>query len=225
MDDVHDAVMDGATHPGQAEFDQAAFVADLPPAIGPEAPEGDWNAEYYDRSVVINMPNAAAIEWLPIIYEVAKRHSLNVAAEIPEFGLAPDLPDEWMLAEGENDGQPMLARFNEAAKVLVGAPGFNIQIGVAVPFNAPGNDGMPSEDDMAQLEAFEETLIEHAAPRAVLVGVITTGGMREFVLYAGASEWIEGFHRSLQSAMPTHDIHVMAQEDSDWSTYRAFVEV
>ena len=66
----------------------------------------------------------------------------------PEVVPAPDLADEWMLGEGEHDGTPMLARFNEAAKVLVGAPGFNIQIGVAVPFNASDDDGMPSETDM-----------------------------------------------------------------------------
>ena len=48
--------------------------------------------------------------------------------------------------------------------------------------------------------------------------------MREFVLYTGSPDWIEGFHHELQSALPTHDLQVMAQEDGDWSVYRQFVE-
>jgi hypothetical protein len=82
MDDVHDAIMDGGTHAAQAEFDQGSFVADLEEELGPQAPEGDWLAEFYDRSVVINMPNSVAIEWLPRIQGVANRHDLNVAAHL-----------------------------------------------------------------------------------------------------------------------------------------------
>jgi hypothetical protein len=136
-----------------------------------------------------------------------------------------DLPDEWVLAEGEYDDKPIVTRFNEAAKVLVGSPAYTIQIGVAVPFNAPNDAGMPNDEEMDQLEAFEEVLIEHAAPRALLVGVITTDGMREFVLYTGSHDWIESFHKDLQAALTTHDLQVMAQKDADWSTYRQFVDI
>ena len=82
MDDVHDAIMDGGTHEAQAEFDQRAFVAELEDELGPQAPDGDWLAEFYDRAVVINIPNSVAVEWLPRIYGVAKRHTLNVSAQV-----------------------------------------------------------------------------------------------------------------------------------------------
>ena len=82
MDHVHDAIMDTGTHVAQAEFDQRAFVAELEGELGPQAPDGDWLAEFYDRAVVINMPNSVAVDWLPRIHRVAKRHSLNVAAQL-----------------------------------------------------------------------------------------------------------------------------------------------
>jgi hypothetical protein len=82
MDNVHDAIMDGEMHPGQAEFDDVAFLADIIGVLGPEAPEGDWISERYDRAVVLNVPNAGVIELLPRIQRVANRHSLNVAAQL-----------------------------------------------------------------------------------------------------------------------------------------------
>ena len=82
MGDVHDAIMDGGTHVAQAEFDQRAFVMDLAKDLGPPARDGDWLAEFYERAVVINMPNAVAVDWLPRIQRVANRHSLNVAAQL-----------------------------------------------------------------------------------------------------------------------------------------------
>ncbi len=78
--DVHDAIMAGETHVGQAEFDPHVFTSDLTQELGPGELEGEWVAEYYDRAVVINIPNAVAMERLPRIHRVAKRHSLNVYA-------------------------------------------------------------------------------------------------------------------------------------------------
>ena len=83
MGDVYDAIIEGATHPAQAEFDQRAFSADLRRELGPEARGGgDWVVEYYDKAVVISLPNAIAMTRLPQIERVARRHSLNVSAVV-----------------------------------------------------------------------------------------------------------------------------------------------
>jgi hypothetical protein len=143
----------------------------------------------------------------------------------PEVDTTPhEIADAWELSEGEYDGRRLITRFNEGAKVVMGRPGYSIQIGVAVPFTAPTEEGMPSDVDMEALEAFEEVVIDRAASRAVLVGIITTGGMREYVLYTGSGDWIEGFHHELQAALPSHDVQVMAQQDPKWSVYRQFVD-
>lgn len=133
------------------------------------------------------------------------------------------VPEAWQLSEGRDDGKRLIARFNAGARVLVGSPRYGIQIGVAVPFLAPDPEGMPGGDESAQLGAFEDAIVERAGSRAVFVGVITTGGMREFVLYTGSGDWIPAFHQDLRAALPDHDVQVMAQTDPKWSVYRQFV--
>jgi hypothetical protein len=144
---------------------------------------------------------------------------------------APDKPvgdepitDEWQVYEGRQNGKRLIASFNTGARQLVGSRNHGIQIGVAVPFHQPDPEGMPGADEMAQLTAFEDALAARAAGRAVLVGVITTGGMREFVLYTGSGDWIEGFHHDLSAALPSHQVQVMAKSDPKWSVYRQFVK-
>ena len=81
FDDVYDGLIAGdEPHPGQAEFDQGAFIEDLTSVIGPQAPEGDWLAECYERSVVINMVNVAAVDLITRARPVARRNGLNTAA-------------------------------------------------------------------------------------------------------------------------------------------------
>jgi hypothetical protein len=133
-------------------------------------------------------------------------------------------PEEsWQIAKGELDGNLLLTRFNRGAKRLAGSQDLGIQIGVAIPFLRPDKDGMPDSEEAAKLADFEEALVEKAGDQATLVGVITTSGMREFVLYTGSGDWIETFHSELRSALPTHDVQVQAQTDPDWEVYRQFV--
>lgn len=133
------------------------------------------------------------------------------------------IADEWQVSEGRYDGKRLVATFNAGARKLVGNRSYGIQIGVAVPIREPDAEGMPGHDELAQLMAFEDDLTHQTMGRAILVGVITTGGMREFVLYTGSGDWIEGFHRDLAAALPSHEVQVIAKTDPKWSVYRQFV--
>jgi Family of unknown function (DUF695) len=130
----------------------------------------------------------------------------------------------WHVFEGQYDGRPLLARFNAALRDARDRSTFPIQIGVAVPLNAPDDRGMPSEAELAELAALEERVIKAAAGHAVLVGSITTNSMREFVLYSQSPEWIESFDHALQAAVEGHEVQVMARSDPDWNVYGQFIE-
>jgi hypothetical protein len=132
--------------------------------------------------------------------------------------------DDWQLFQGSSDGRALFARFDKRAGRLANDPRYAIQIGVAVPFRAPDSHGLPNRQEIGQLEDFEDALIEKVAKKAVLVGVITTNGMREFVLYTGSGDWIPGFHEDLKATLPTHQVQVIAQTDPSWSVYRQFVK-
>jgi len=132
--------------------------------------------------------------------------------------------DGWQVIQRTNDGRALFARFDKRAARLAKDPRYSIQIGVAIPLRAPDRHGLPNTQEMGQLAEFEDALIERVAEKAVLVGVITTNGMREFVLYTGSGDWIAGFHEELKAALPTHEVQVMAQTDPSWSVYHQFVK-
>jgi hypothetical protein len=127
----------------------------------------------------------------------------------------------WMVITGTHDEKPLIARFDTSAEQLQGR--YSIQIGVAVPLNDPTVEGWPTPEEDQQLGTIEAKVVNEAADDSVLAGVITTGGMREFVLYTNSSAWIEAYHRALEEDITTHTIQVMAKTDPNWSVYKSFV--
>jgi hypothetical protein len=119
------------------------------------------------------------------------------------------------------DGAPVIVRFNAAMAAAAGHPDFPIQIGVAVPLLDPDPGGLPRPDEDERLGALEDEIDRLVGDDAVMVGVVTTGVMREFVLYAGSDDWIERFHEDLQAAAGDHEAQVMAQRDPTWDVYAA----
>ncbi|MQA06562.1 MAG: DUF695 domain-containing protein [Streptosporangiales bacterium] len=132
------------------------------------------------------------------------------------------LPDTWNLLHGDHGGHPMLVRLNTGAAALAHRGTHDIRIGVAVPFNEPDPDGLPEMVEGDVLTVFEDLLIDMAGNRGTLVAVITAAGMREFVLYASDEQWIDDFQRALKSAMPSHQVQVVAERDPEWDLYRSF---
>ena len=130
----------------------------------------------------------------------------------------------WYIYRGGDEKGDLHARFDHDAAPLAGRPEFEIQVGLAVPLLDPGADGLPREGELDALDAIERIVVEEAGDRAVLVGVISTGGVREFVLYTGDGQWLEEFQRSVSAAVETHEIQMMARRDPAWLVYRAFVK-
>lgn len=131
--------------------------------------------------------------------------------------------DRWVVAMGEYDGRPIVTRFDHGRRADARSGRFPFRIGVAVELTDPDERGFPGEDESARLAAVEteiETLVDG---RALLVGVITTNGTREWVLYAAEHAWVEQFHRALDDTVSTYDVQVMAEHDPSWGVYAAFV--
>jgi len=127
----------------------------------------------------------------------------------------------WMIITGTYEDKPLIARFDTSTEQLKGR--YSVQVGVAIPLNDPTPDGLPTPPEDQELGTIEETLLRKVDQQCVLVGVITTAGMREFVLYTNSSAWIEAFHETMKAAVQTHQVHVMAKTDPDWSVYKSFV--
>lgn len=94
----------------------------------------------------------------------------------------------------------------------------------AVPFNDRQDSGLPTGSEIEALSGIEDALDSALAGRGVLVGLITTNNVREFVIYTGSGDWIPQFHQDMQATVATHEIQMMAKRDPQWDVYRSFVQ-
>lgn len=130
----------------------------------------------------------------------------------------------WEIVEGLYEDTPIVVRYNSGYRDTSDRSAWPYQIGVTVPLGNAGPDGFPLEPELEELSLVEDVLADslRGGPPAVLVGVISTRGMREFVLYTRDPAWVEPWAGSLSERIETHDVQVMIQPDPEWDVYEAF---
>jgi len=115
----------------------------------------------------------------------------------------------------------MVVRANAGYREFGSLPGYEHQVGIAVPLRAPESTGLTSPAEDAELGEIEDvicnSLQEHA--ESLLVAVITTSGMREFVFYTRAPEQLQQRFQQLRDRITTHRIQLMIQPDKTWGVY------
>jgi hypothetical protein len=134
------------------------------------------------------------------------------------------IPDEWKIAQGSHDGEPIIVRLRTGARPIVGHPGFTHQVGIAVPLLAPNPGEMPTSEETCSLNELEDTLSAHFETRnlAVLVVVITTGRMREFVWYTSNPEQVKRTFETIKGTIPSYNPQMIIQSDPRWNIYKSF---
>jgi hypothetical protein len=141
--------------------------------------------------------------------------------EIPEAGV----DQSWSMFQGEYDGKPLIARANVALKPFVGHPRYSHQVGVAVPFRTPDENGFAQSEEAAELIEIEDQICAEleVGNESLFAAVITTGGMREFVFYTSNPEAVQVKLKNLRETIQGHTIQGMIRPDGDWDVYRQFV--
>jgi hypothetical protein len=143
--------------------------------------------------------------------------SLN---ELPRDG-------SWLLAQGLLEGKPVIVRMNASVEEFRGHPELAYQVGVAVPFKAPDKNGWPDPEEFVALYQIEDLVHDtlEVQSRSVVVAVITTDGMREFVLYAVDPDEVKSNHARLcKSVKSGHEVQLMIQSDPEWNVFAALHE-
>ncbi len=128
---------------------------------------------------------------------------------------------KWSISEGEYEGRRMVVRRNESAAGLA-AGQFPVRVGVAVPFQRPDVNGMPTPQEFSRLGAIENELVERlqASKRAVAVLTVTTRGMREFVFYACDAASAMAVIDEYRSTVSDYELQSYAAADPEWTVYR-----
>jgi len=115
----------------------------------------------------------------------------------------------------------MIVRSNTGYREFGSLPGYEHQVGIAVPLRAPEPTGLPSPAENAELSEIEDVIcdsLEHQA-ESLLVAVITTSGMREFVFYTRAPQELQQRFPQLRGRITSHEIQLMIQPDKTWGVY------
>lgn len=138
----------------------------------------------------------------------------------------PEYPSEsrTSVLKGESGGRPLFARRNDSAAILAKHPEFRFRVGVAVPLNYPNEHGLPSADEILQLDVIEDALTAQleAGRQSIQVLVITTDGMREFVFYTRDSALAKSVIEALKTTIKSHEIQWYVDEDPEWKVYKTF---
>jgi hypothetical protein len=136
-----------------------------------------------------------------------------------------DIADEWSMFQGEHEGKSLIVRVRTSAKDLIGHPSYAHQVGIAVPLNDPDQNGFPSGEESKQLNNIEDQVagMLESGNESLLVGIISTGGMREFVLYTTNPDEVQRKFGELKKETFTHALQLMIQPDKGWNVYKSFV--
>ena len=134
------------------------------------------------------------------------------------------IPDQWSIGRGDREGKPIITRFNKGLSKLVGHSSFTKQIGIAVPFTHPTAEGLPGSEEDRELSDLEDEIrrIFTVANESLFAGVITTGGMREFVLYTSNEASAVTKAESLARETKHHPVQYIVNNDPEWDVFKTF---
>jgi hypothetical protein len=99
-------------------------------------------------------------------------------------------------------------------------------LGIAIPLNESDKDGLPTQKEQENLNTIEDSLFSsvEVENHTIVALIITTNGMREFVLYSESVDKAKKIASNLKSMVNTHEIQSYTEEDSSWSTYNQFAQ-
>lgn len=138
--------------------------------------------------------------------------------------LSPDrvpVAGPWTVAKGTHNGQDMFVRRNTGYVQFKSVPGYEHQVGIAVPLRKPEATGLPGCTELAQLSEVEDIICSSLEEQAesLMVAVITTSGMQEYVFYTRAPLSVQQRFEELRKRITHHEIQLMIQSDKSWRVY------
>ena len=134
------------------------------------------------------------------------------------------ISEKWSIGQGQQDGKPIFTRFNLGLQPVVRRPEFAQQLGIAVPLKNPTADGLPTRAESEELNQIEDEIQRRFLPgnESVFAGVITTNGMREYILYTTDSQKALAKARELAHDIQHHQVQFVIHDDPTWQYFRRF---
>ena len=115
----------------------------------------------------------------------------------------------------------MFVRRNTGYREFESVPRYGHQVGIAVPLRNPEATGLPGPEEVALLGGLEDIICSSLEEQAesLLVAVVKTGGMQEFVFYTRDPHRVQKRFEELSKRITSHEIQLMIQSDKAWQVY------
>jgi|GEM_PF-5102436 len=132
--------------------------------------------------------------------------------------------DDWGLADGVMDGEPMIARVRTQAAEAGIAAGLVVRLSFEVALKEAFR-GLPTMGEQNELDGLEDQLRQLAdeSGSARLVLLVSSGGKRHMVLYCREPGWAAGHAESLGVIFSDRTVEIFEEHDAEWDVHRRFV--
>lgn len=130
----------------------------------------------------------------------------------------------WRVSQGDINEKALIVRVNDALRPFIGHPKLSHWAAVLASFRDPTEDGLPSAEEMPELDLIEDQLREtlHGTGRSVHAAVLTHDGVRQYFFYTAEPDEMEKLVTLAVSQLTpsTHEIGLKVTEDAAWDLFR-----
>ena len=135
-----------------------------------------------------------------------------------------EYPGEWWTTPTESDsdsGNTIFVTGRLDISKFQTNPRFSIRVTVTFTYK-PSVTGMPDEETAEVIKEVTDRLVNvfHSDPVAVLTGIYTGDGIREWVFYTLSTNIFGRKFNEALSDLPLLPISISAENDPDWAEYR-----
>ncbi len=128
----------------------------------------------------------------------------------------------WVSERIEQAGQTLVCWIRTDSAVDAARASLHTLLWVTLPFLDTARSGQPTASEVTSLADVELQLQRVIGDRGMLVASVSGSDVREYLVYAQDSTWVDDLRHGLAESIAPHSVDVMVQEDPDWAGYRKY---
>lgn len=136
--------------------------------------------------------------------------------------------DKWLTVPTTDDeGNTIIVTGLTDVEKFRSKPRYSIRINITLPYSPVGPLGFPDEETAATLEEVTEAFQANLKGKntAVLTGIYTGAGQRDWVFYTFSTDVFNGFLNRALAQLPLLPLEISAENDPDWEEYDEMMAV
>lgn len=135
-----------------------------------------------------------------------------------------EIPDSWTVKDGTYEDKPIIVKKNSGLDMIQGREFYKVRTGIAFKLKSAENSGMPDQDENFAFYDLEDVIFEifQRDNNAIVSLIITTNGIREFVIYSRSNEWSEECYQLLKRKGFDYNFTTYNEQDPEWSVFEEY---